>query len=304
MGISLRIQAVLYNNARESIKHSFCSIVAAARDALSVCPSDSSSSFVVVYGDASENALLDKENVGELADAGKGIIDFEYIHFGENTGFGRGHNRLSRVEDKLDSFLLIINPDVVLAPDAIRHLLEPFFADPGNVGITEARQSPIEHPKFYNRDTGETSWASGACMMTPLLLFQQLNGFDEKTFYMYCEDVDYSWRVRLKGKEVIYRPSAIAYHPKRLSADGRWHPTDTEIRCSYESALFMAYKWSADNVLNQLLEEYANGNEWQVKARSTYFERLSSGDLPPRLDPDHKIATFVKGNYTEHRFAL
>jgi len=37
-------------------------------------------------------------------------------------------------------------------------------------------------------------------------------------FFMYCEDVDLSWRLRLLGYTIIYAPSAVAYH--RLSATG------------------------------------------------------------------------------------
>lgn len=41
--------------------------------------------------------------------------------------------------------------------------------------------------------------------------------FDESLF-MYCEDVDLGWRLRLAGYSCIYAPAAIVYH--RLSATG------------------------------------------------------------------------------------
>ncbi|HET7035481.1 MAG TPA: glycosyltransferase family 2 protein [Thermomicrobiaceae bacterium] len=37
-------------------------------------------------------------------------------------------------------------------------------------------------------------------------------------FFMYCEDVDLSWRLRLLGYAIVYAPEAVVYH--RLSATG------------------------------------------------------------------------------------
>ena len=37
-------------------------------------------------------------------------------------------------------------------------------------------------------------------------------------FFMYCEDVDLSWRLRLRGYAIVYAPEALVYH--RLSATG------------------------------------------------------------------------------------
>jgi GT2 family glycosyltransferase len=37
-------------------------------------------------------------------------------------------------------------------------------------------------------------------------------------FFMYCEDVDLSWRLRLRGYSIIYAPAAVVYH--HLSATG------------------------------------------------------------------------------------
>jgi len=37
-------------------------------------------------------------------------------------------------------------------------------------------------------------------------------------FFMYCEDVDLSWRLRLLGYRIIFAPDAVVYH--RLSATG------------------------------------------------------------------------------------
>ncbi len=65
----------------------------------------------------------------------------------------------------------------------------------------------------------------GACAGAALFRRSALNEVAEidgtvldPDFFMYCEDVDLSWRLRLLGHRILYVPSAIVYH--RLSATG------------------------------------------------------------------------------------
>ena len=66
----------------------------------------------------------------------------------------------------------------------------------------------------------------------------------QKPSFLYCDDLDFSWRVRLAGYKIIYMPSAIVYHAKNLSLSGTWQPTSAEIYYSAEAAMLLAYKWS------------------------------------------------------------
>ncbi len=143
-------------------------------------------------------------------------FDFSYQFFGENLGSAKGHNELAK--DASADFLLILNPDIVVSPRFLQHLVSSFKDE--STGIAEGKQIPIEHPKDYDIRTGETSWASTACAMTPTHLFHKLGGFDSETFFLYCDDVDYSWRVREAGFKVIFVPAAVVFHDKRIGAEG------------------------------------------------------------------------------------
>jgi N-acetylglucosaminyl-diphospho-decaprenol L-rhamnosyltransferase len=57
----------------------------------------------------------------------------------------------------------------------------------------------------------EVGFASGACLAIPRELFLELGGFPEH-FFMYCEDVDLSLRVRLRGRAVGVLPGARVDH--------------------------------------------------------------------------------------------
>lgn len=57
----------------------------------------------------------------------------------------------------------------------------------------------------------------GGGVAYPRAAWEQTGGFDERLF-MYLEDVDLAWRLRLLGWEAVYAPEARLYH--QLSATG------------------------------------------------------------------------------------
>lgn len=138
-----------------------------------------------------------------------GKVFIKEIKANKNLGFGESHNFAFK-KVKPENVFLIINPDIYLHKDCIAHMVRKFESDKA-IGIVEGRQLPFEHPKEYDKKTGETPWASGACMMIRSEFFKKSGGFDDK-FWMYEEDVDLSWRAWVDGYKVLYCPSAVAYH--------------------------------------------------------------------------------------------
>lgn len=127
-----------------------------------------------------------------------------------NSGFGKGNNIAASLGNS--EHLFFLNIDTSLYPDTLTELCNAIQEDnANNTALWELRQFPYEHPKLYNPLTGETSWSSGACFAIRRNVYEQLGGFDE-SFFMYAEDVDLSWRVRLAGYRIRYVPRAIINH--------------------------------------------------------------------------------------------
>lgn len=294
--VPLHVQTVVYNNDRAALARSFESIDRAVRRAIETEHLVAAS---VAYGDCSPEAIVDDLFIDELRACASAVNTVRGVFFNANLGTSRAHNRL--IPEKHNGLTLIMNPDVVLAPDAIIELIRPFRE--AGIGITEARQLPIEHLKDYDHDTGETSWASGAAMMIPTALYQALGGFDEESFFLYCDDVDLSWRVRLAGYKIIFQPSAAAFHDKRLTPSGSVLASDAERYYSAEAALLMAHKWSRPDLVRQQLHTFSASPRAEYRrAMEVFLERRASGTLPMPLDPEHRVGQFLDGNYGVHRF--
>lgn len=299
---TIQIQSVIYNTDLSGIIKALDSIDNAIRVARRDSPG-LIGSVKVKYGDASSTPILSGSEVDKLAEQYKYTFSFSYYFFNENTGTSRGHNFLANACST--EFILIINPDVLFSPSYFTEALAPFEREDLSVGLVEARQTPIEHPKEYDRLSGETSWGSGAAALVPTSVFHEVGGFDETCFFMYCDDVDLSWRIRLTGRRIIYRPAAVIYHAKRLNSKGRWDPTPAEIYYSAEAALFLAYKWSNEKLLNEILSRFSKSDdEVYQRAATSFLERQKIGNLPKILDEDHRIASFEGFNYEKRRFTI
>jgi GT2 family glycosyltransferase len=53
---------------------------------------------------------------------------------------------------------------------------------------------------------------AGAFLMIRRDVWQELNGFDERFYPLWFEDVDFCWRSRQKGYRMCYTPDAVAKH--------------------------------------------------------------------------------------------
>jgi GT2 family glycosyltransferase len=255
-------------------------------------------SVVWALGDGSPDPLIEPQDVAALAEAADGLDEVTYQFFGANLGSSGGQNRLAQ-EANADT-LLVLNPDTYPSPTALSQLLRPLTRR--RVAIVEARQLPLEHPKTYDLATGETSWASGSCMLIRKDVFDAVQGFDDQNFLLHGDDVDLSWRVRAQGHKVIHAPLASVFHDKRPAEDRPWPAPDSERHHAVLGRLMLATRWCRPDIVDQTMQEVQkNGDEVQRAALEEFRRRSAAGSLPDAA-PDPSVAEFIAGEYAVHRF--
>ena len=139
----------------------------------------------------------------------EGFAAVDFVISETNVGFGPGHNRMQ--QRGAGAFVLMLNQDVVLEPDALPVLLEVAQRDEPTVAAWEMRQIPYEHPKVYDPATGDVPWVSGAAVMFRRQALADVGGFEPRIF-LYGEDVDLSWRLRARGWRLHYVARAAVQH--------------------------------------------------------------------------------------------
>jgi GT2 family glycosyltransferase len=170
--------------------------------------------------------------------------DVHLISAGENLGFARACNRGAAAAEPSD-FLLFLNPDAGLMegslPRAVRFMSEQAAAGVGVCGValidehgqvarscarfpTPTRLAVIASgldrvfPRFGTTmgewDHGQSRQVDqviGAFFLVRRDLFENLGGFDER-FFVYFEEVDFSFRASLAGFSSFFLSDVHAFH--------------------------------------------------------------------------------------------
>ncbi|MEO6346630.1 MAG: glycosyltransferase family 2 protein [Aquaticitalea sp.] len=157
----------------------------------------------------------------------------------ENDGFSKGNN--IGVAKTKGEYVCILNPDTVVAEDTFKIVLDFANSTPkmgilgcklidgkGNFLPESKRNIPtplvsikkiLGNSKSYyanhlsQDEIGQVSVLVGAFMLLKQSIYNDINGFDED-YFMYGEDMDFSYRVEKAGYHNYYNPSTAIIHFK------------------------------------------------------------------------------------------
>jgi GT2 family glycosyltransferase len=187
--------------------------------------------------------ILIVDNIGssELSNFCKSI-NISYVFPGKNLGFGNGHNFASKYYNHSFRYHLILNPDVLIDPDAIQDALQ-FLDNNLHVSLVSPKllnldgsiqnicrllPSPkslmkrfflkllsikyINEEDNFNLSDKPISVPSmhGACFFVRTEYFNQINGFDD-SYFLYVEDIDLCREISALG-DIVYLPTCSAIH--------------------------------------------------------------------------------------------
>ena len=160
------------------------------------------------------------------------------LELGANRGFPAGVNEGMRIST--GQWLLLLNNDATIEPDAVSELLEAAEgrSDVGSLAaqMRFVRDGAINSAGFgvdrlgvsYEHHVGEPPDSGGsaihevfgACAGAALMrraMLAQIDGFDG-SFFLYLEDVDVAWRAQMCGWRCLYVPSAVVHHHHAASS--------------------------------------------------------------------------------------
>lgn len=233
-----------------------------------------------------------------------------------NLGFAGGNNHLA--PHARGRLLLLLNPDVVIADDAVGELIACAEARPdagawggvtvlpdgridpsckqswptlprlalgaaGLAGKTEGGLAPDES------DAREVEALSGAFMLVDRALWDELGGFD-LSFFMYAEELDLCYRIARSGRPLVMTPRARITHlvgsgsslsPRRL---GSIHKAKMHFLRKHHGPLFASAGgialWAA------AFNRWAGGALLGLAGRNERFAKLRDGYRDVVFKPD------------------
>lgn len=164
-------------------------------------------------------------------------LNFVLLKSSENRGFSAANNiGIKYAKKKNAKFFLLLNNDTIVEPDFLNHLKESFlfskkcgaatskilyYSDSSKIwyagGSLSRRTGKTAHLRFNERDKPnevtpmKVTFASGCCVLLSKELVDTIGLMDEK-FFLYEEDVDYSFRIIKSGFDIVYNPKSVIYH--------------------------------------------------------------------------------------------
>lgn len=209
------------------VTHNSVAVVGALLDSLREALGDLEAEVVVV-----DNASSD-DTVATVVQRGTRVVQ------AANLGYAAGINR-GVLELSAGLPVLVLNPDVVLAPGSVQPLLDR-LGDPA-VGVVAPRMLDGDGkltPSLRRRPTllrslglgftglarlseditaeaaydhsAEVAWATGAVLLVRRECHDALGGWDA-TYFLYSEETDFSLRARDHGWVTVYEPTSVAWH--------------------------------------------------------------------------------------------
>ena len=170
-----------------------------------------------------------------------------YLNTGGNFGYTGGNNRgMQFAVANGAQYVLVINNDTVLQDDCVTQMMawvpraqrlgamSPkilFYEDPDRIwfggGDFSRHRALGLHRRELERDDpredprlDDVSFLTGCCMLMPASVVRTVGGFRED-FFIYCEDLELSLRLRAAGYRLYYQPGARMLHreaPRRALA--------------------------------------------------------------------------------------
>ena len=182
---------------------------------------------VIVTSNISENVPINQEHNFSFT-----LLNNEYP-----KGFGANHNQ-AFLHCKSDYFV-ILNPDISIEElnmnSLISHfqdksigIVAPTVVNPFGYVEDSVRDFPTPlnlllrflrlHKYTIPCNISIVDWVAGMFILIKRDVFLKVNGFDDKRYYMYFEDVDLCKRVNKQGYSILYDPTQKVIHDARRSS--------------------------------------------------------------------------------------
>jgi GT2 family glycosyltransferase len=210
---------------------------------------------ILEYSEAEAESGGGREGEIERYPSNKRLI---LVRNSENYGFAGGNNVGMKYALKVldPKYVLLLNSDTVVCPSFLRDLVEfsegdrkigsaqPLLLKPGgdiidSLGhealLTGVRDKAIG-TRYVEGSLKDAVEIFGPCAAAALYRSNVLKdaGLFDESFFIISEDVDLSWRARLKGYSSFLVPWSVVYHKRGLS--GPWFPgKKTPIRVNYSN---------------------------------------------------------------------
>lgn len=192
--------------------------------------------------------IVDNNSIDdEVEKLKRGLPENAYLILNDrNYGFAAANNRGIRyaIEHFSPNYIMLLNHDTIATPNFLKPLIslmqqnqkigaiqpkilrtqnKSIIDSGGQIMYSDGSVRDIDIGIIENETHQKRKEVFGACAAAVLYRTSALietGLFDERLFILF-EDVDISWRLRLKGYKILYEPDSVIYHERGISRPGQ-----------------------------------------------------------------------------------
>ncbi|MEM3700061.1 MAG: glycosyltransferase family 2 protein [Candidatus Bathyarchaeia archaeon] len=155
------------------------------------------------------------------------------IHYDNDIGPSASHNVGKYVVDIHSKYLAFLDNDAYVTENWLTELLKVMEKDE-KIGMAQAKLVLLKNPRLLDhsgmaidalgtwyttrgleadkfKEVSEIFASSSAACLVRREVFDEAGGFDSD-YFIYDDDTDFSFRLRLLGYKIVYVPSAVVFH--------------------------------------------------------------------------------------------
>jgi GT2 family glycosyltransferase len=255
--------------------------------------------YEVVY---SENSDLNKPNlIAEIKEKFGNHSKLRIVNNGGNLGYAGGQNKFFREINS--ELLMVLNPDAILTRTFVSEIVKA-FEDP-NLGLAtgkmlkpeknqkgenifdgtgiiifksrrarERGQLEVDHGQYDSEtDVFGVSGSAAVYRKSALEAVKIMdNEYFDPDFFAYWEDLDLSWRMRLKGFTAKYVPNAIVYHSRAVGVSPGGYAKIGKFIKHHAQFSLNVRRWNWRNHLFTIIKNDFGWNFWKNFPRIFFRE--------------------------------
>lgn len=189
----------------------------------------------------------------------------------KNLGYAEGNNL--GIKSAKGEFVFLLNPDTLIDSNIFTFLLEPFLNDlkivvsqPAVYLMKDNKRLNLtgkvthfmgfdwvrDYGEYKAPKSGEIMSFSGCGIMIKKDILKETKAYDPN-YFMYYEDSDLSWRLRLFGYKLIFIPKAIMYHDYKYIPLENYQPLKRKLFFNERNRIITIFKNYSTRTLFLLL---------------------------------------------------
>lgn len=168
-----------------------------------------------------------------------------------NVGFARGNNIGIKNCDINSKYIALVNNDSKVSGNWLKELALSMELN-DRAGCCGAREESTDKGISIERGEFKGNWIGGGSVIYRKKALDEVGLFDE-LYFAYCEDIDLSWRLKLKGWKITHNENAVWYH---YGAGREVKINDKRIFLSMRNRIYLILKFGSISQISRSLWKY------------------------------------------------